>query len=127
MFSYKNIFLFGTGLLLAVLLGISCKKNDGPGYGVPTITRVTATLDSTGIDSGSLAQWVTIFGANLSSAQSVSFNDQAVVYKTMYASDTSITVQIPRVIPQNITNTVKVVTKGGTATYNFTTDRKSVV
>lgn len=121
MFSYKNIFLFGTGLLLAVLLGISCKKNDGPGYGVPTITRVTATLDSTGIDSGSLAQWVTIFGANLSSAQSVSFNDQAVVYKTMYASDTSITVQIPRVIPQNITNTVKVVTKGGTATYNFTT------
>ncbi|HTI92714.1 MAG TPA: glycan-binding surface protein [Puia sp.] len=121
MFSYKNIFLFGAGLFLTVLLGISCKKSDTPGYGVPTITRVTATLDSAGIDSGSLAQWVTIFGTHLSSAQSVSFNDQQVAYKTMYASDTSITVQIPRAIPQDITNTVRVVTKGGTATYNFTT------
>jgi hypothetical protein len=127
MFSYKNIFLFGAGLLLAVLFGTSCKKNDGPGYGMPTIARVTATLDSAGIDSGSLAQWVTIYGTNLSSAQSVSFNDQQVVYKTMYASDTSITVQIPRAIPSSVTNTIKVTTRGGTATYNFTTVVPSLV
>ncbi|HEY4288130.1 MAG TPA: glycan-binding surface protein [Puia sp.] len=119
MSGYKNIFLFGTGLLLAALLGISCKKNSGTATGLPTIVRVTATQDSAGIDSGSLAEWVTIYGTNLASAQKVSFNDQEVVYKTMYASDTSITAQIPRVIPQNVTNTVTVITKGGTATFNF--------
>jgi hypothetical protein len=117
----KNIFFLFCGLSLAGLIGVSCKKDSKPGYGVPTITRVTQTIDSTGIDSGSFTQWVIIYGTNLSSAQSVSFNDQTVAYKTFYASDTSVTAQIPRAIPKNVTNTITVTTKGGTATYQFTT------
>src|SRR5882757_7866127 len=121
MHTIKNIFLFFGGLLLAGYIGSSCKKDSNPGYGVPTITRVAQPLDSTGINSGSFTQWVIIYGTNLSSTQSVSFNDQDVPYKTLYASDTSVTVQIPRAIPQKITNTLMVTTKGGTATYNFAT------
>lgn len=108
-------------LLLAGSLGISCKKSSTPGYGVPTITYVAQPLNSSNIDSGSFTQWVIIYGTNLATTQSVSFNDQVVAYKTLYASDTSVTVQIPRAIPQDISNTVTVITKGGTATYNFTT------
>jgi hypothetical protein len=117
----KNIFFLLCGLSLAGILGNSCKKDSAPGYGTPTITRVAQPLDTTGITSGSFTQWVIIYGTNLASTQAVSFNDQSVAYKTIYSSDTSVTVQIPRAIPQNVTNTLTVTTKGGTVTYKFTT------
>jgi len=117
----KNMLFLICGLSLAGLLGVSCKKDSKPGYGVPTISRVEQPLDTTGIHSGSFTQWVIIYGSNLGSTQSVAFNDQVVTYKTIYASDSSVTVQIPRAIPNTITNTIVVTTKGGTATYNFTT------
>jgi hypothetical protein len=116
----KNILVPGF-LFLAGLYMSSCKKDSAPVYGVPTISRVAQPLDNNGIDSGSFTQWVIIYGRHLASTQSVSFNDQAVEYKMIYASDTSVTVQIPRAIPQDISNTITVTTKGGTATYNFTT------
>lgn len=120
MLNYKGIFGWAMALLLAGFFGASCKKSAGTNFGIPTITRVAQPLDSMGIDSGSFTQWVIIYGANLASTQSVTFNDQAVAYKTLYASDTSVTVQIPRAIPQNVTNKITVTTKGGTATYTFT-------
>ena len=118
MFTIKNIALLG---LLVLLIGTSCSKKSGVGYGIPSIDSVGQPLGSTTIDSGSFNQWVIIYGNNLASAQSVSFNDQSVPYQLIYASDTSVTVQIPRAIPQSVTNTIKVVTKGGTATFGFTT------
>ncbi|MBN9381792.1 MAG: IPT/TIG domain-containing protein [Chitinophagaceae bacterium] len=118
----KNILLFSiAGILLTGMLGTSCKKDSALSFGIPTITRIAQPLDSTSITSGSFTQWVIIYGTHLASTQSVSFNDQEVPYKTMYASDTSVTVQIPRAIPQNVTNTVTVTTKGGKATFQFTT------
>jgi hypothetical protein len=117
----RNIFIFLCCLTLAGIIGSSCKKDNTPAYGQPSITRVAQPLDTTSITTGSFVQWVIIYGRNLSSTQSVSFNDQTVDYKKIYASDTSVSVQIPRAIPQNVTNTIKVTTKGGTATYNFTT------
>src|SRR6187402_1463973 len=121
MLTIKNIFLFMIVGLLAGLLGTSCKKDSQPGYAMPTITRVAQPLDSSSINSGAFTQWVIIYGTNLGSTQSVTFNDQSVDYKTIYSSDTSVTVQIPRAIPKDITNTITVTTKGGTATYQFTT------
>jgi hypothetical protein len=121
MSTIKTISLAISTLLLACLLGTtSCKKNNSVNYGVPSISMVSQPLDPAQIDTGSFTQWVIIYGTNLASAQSVTFNDQAVPYADIYASDTSVTVQIPRAIPQNVSNTVKVTTKGGTATYNFT-------
>lgn len=108
-----SLLVFG-GLLTA------CKKSAPATIGVPTITRVAQPLDSAGIDSGSFTQWVIIYGTNLSTTQSVSFNDQNVPFNTLYASDSSVTVQIPRAIPQNVSNTLTVTTRGGTASYTFT-------
>ncbi|HTJ11760.1 MAG TPA: glycan-binding surface protein [Dinghuibacter sp.] len=107
-------------ILLGLLCGISCKKNDTVTYGPPSITRVAQPLDAASIDTASFTQWVIIYGNNLGSAQSVSFNDQSVSPQGFYASDTSVTVQVPRSIPQHVTNTVTVTTKTGTATFSFT-------
>ena len=106
--------------LLGLIWAVSCKKNNGVSYGVPTITSVAQPLDSTHIDTGSFTQWVIIYGTNLASAQSVTFNDQTVAFDSIYASDTSVSVRIPRAIPVKVTNTVTVTTKGGTASYAFT-------
>ncbi|MBS1606013.1 MAG: IPT/TIG domain-containing protein [Bacteroidetes bacterium] len=120
MLSYKR-FLFGAvAVFVAGLLGTACKKSSSDHYNPPTITRVARPLDTAGLTSGSFTQWVIIYGANLASTQSVSFNDQTVPYAALYASDTSVTVQIPRAIPQNVSNKITVTTKGGTATYAFT-------
>lgn len=108
------VVLFFGGLLAA------CKKSAPAAIGKPTISRVAQPLDSSNIDSGSFTQWVIIYGTNLETTQSVSFNDQTVAFTILYASDTSVTVQIPRAIPQNVSNTLTVTTKGGTATYTFT-------
>ena len=113
-FRWVAVVLCFGGLLAA------CKKSAPATAGKPTITYVAQPLDSAGIDSGSFTQWVIIYGTNLATTQSVIFNDQAVAFNTLYASDTSVTVQIPRAIPQNVTNTLTVMTKGGTATYSFT-------
>lgn len=110
---FAVVLCFG-GLLAA------CKKSATATVGKPTITYVAQPLDSVGIDSGSFTQWVIIYGTNLATTESVTFNDQTAPFNTLYASDTSVTVEIPRAIPQNVTNTLTVTTKGGTATYNFT-------
>lgn len=116
----RNIFLVICGFVLAGIIGTSCKKETAPPYGEPAIARVAQPTSGSSIDTGSFTQWLIIYGSNLASTQSVTFNDQTVAYKDIYASDTSVTVQIPRAIPKNVTNTIKVITKGGTASYNFT-------
>lgn len=121
MLNYRYFFGITLGLGIVLLFGASCKKSSAPVYGQPTISRIAQPLDSSAISSGSFTQWVIIYGTNLASTQAVSFNDQSADYKTIYASDTSVTLQIPRAIPAKITNTVTVTTKGGTATYTFTT------
>ncbi|GEM_PF-686555 len=120
MLQYKIFFRWVAVLLCFGGVFTACKKSSPAAIGTPTITRVAQPLDSTGIDSGSFTQWVIIYGTNLGTTQSVNFNDQSVPFNTLYASDTSVTVQIPRAIPQNVSNTISVKTKGGEATYTFT-------
>jgi hypothetical protein len=117
----NNIIFLFVAAGLTFVMGTACKKDSNPSWGVPTISRVAQPLDSTSIQTGSFTQWVIIYGRNLASTQSVSFNDQVVAYKNIYSTDTSVTVQIPRAIPQDKSNTITVTTKGGTVTYSFTT------
>src|ERR1700744_3719386 len=107
-------------MLLGLLLAVSCKKNDTATYGPPSITRVAQPTDAASIDTASFTQWLVIYGNNLATTQSVSFNDQTVAIKDFYASDTSVTIQVPRSIPKDVTNTITITTKSGTASYNFT-------
>lgn len=111
------ISIFGTLSLI-----YACKKtSDAPNYGLPVITRIApSTHIDTSIGSGIFNEWLIIFGTHLGSTQNVSFNGITVPYNEIYATDTSISIKIPRVIPKNVTNTIEVTTKGGTASHSFT-------
>lgn len=112
-----------TILTITVLLaGIltSCKKDNNNITGTPVISKVTTSLDhNDSIQEGALNQWVVIHGLNFSGTEKVSFDDLEIDPKDMYVRDTLISAKIPRQIPSVITHKITVVTKSGTATYDF--------
>ena len=111
------------GIALAGTLALGgCKKDDAEMCGgVPTASNVTSTTDrSTANATGSLADWVIIHGTNFCSVSKVSFNDVDVSLADAYVTATEITVQVPRSIPKNVTNTITVTTPGGTAQTKYT-------
>lgn len=110
-------------LLIALILFGSCKKEDSGDTAAPIISAVTTTTDrSTGISSGSLSEWVQIKGLHLATAQTVRFNTLEVAPSDFYATDTSVTVQIPGAIADSLTGKVTVVTRYGQADYAFTVE-----
>lgn len=117
---------FTKALVLALLAGpvalTGCKKDDTEMCGgTPTLTSVTSPTDRTKAStSGNLADWIIVTGTNLCNVSKLSFNDVEVSLADAYITSTEITVQIPRVVPKNVTNTIMVVTAGGTATTSYT-------
>jgi hypothetical protein len=117
---------FTKALLLALLAGpvalTGCKKDDTEVCGgPPTITSVTLPTDRTKVStSGNLADWIIIKGTNLCNLSQLSFNDVDVALADAYITATEITVQIPRLVPKKVTNTITVVTAGGTAQTTYT-------
>jgi hypothetical protein len=112
---------FTKALLLALLAGpvalTGCKKDDMEVCGgTPTLTGVTAPTDRTQVSmSGNLADWIIVQGTNLCNVSKLSFNDVDVSLAEAYITSTEITVQVPRVVPKNVTNTITVTTAAGTA------------
>jgi len=112
--------LFIPGILFLVLAIASCKKDGDKISGPPIISKVTTSLNhGNGITAGALNQWVVIHGKNLSGTQKVVFDDLEVNYEDIYASDTLVSVQIPRRIPAETLNKLTVTTPLGSATYEF--------
>jgi Surface glycan-binding protein B xyloglucan binding domain len=121
----RNIIIL-SGFLLLFFIVISCEKSNEI-IGDPVITNVTTSLDhSDGISEGVLNQWVMIHGYNLSSTQSVSFNNIVVEYKDIFSSDSLVSVQVPRKIPVEVTNEIVLTTKVGTANFSFQVNMPSV-
>ncbi|NML67875.1 hypothetical protein HHL22_21960 [Hymenobacter sp. RP-2-7] len=110
----------GVALAGALALG-GCKKDDADVCGgTPTLSSVTSTTDrNTASTTGALADWVILHGTNLCNASQVSFNDVDVSLTDAYVTATEITVQVPRVVPKSVTNTVTVTTAGGTAQTSY--------
>lgn len=116
---------FSTGFTKALVLGLlagpvaltGCKKDEISACGgLPTLTGVTAPTDRTQVStSGNLADWIIVQGTNLCDVNKLSFNDVDVSLADAYITATEITVQVPRVVPKNVTNTITVTTAGGTA------------
>ncbi|SFW32200.1 IPT/TIG domain-containing protein [Chitinophaga sancti] len=107
-------------LFIALVLFGSCKKDDAGDTAAPIISSVTTTTDrSTSISSGALSAWVQIKGMHLATTQTVRFNTLEVSASALYATDTSVTVQIPAAIADSLTNKVTVITKYGQADYAF--------
>ncbi|MFD1875148.1 glycan-binding surface protein [Hymenobacter bucti] len=111
------------GLALAGTLALTgCKKDDTEVCGgTPALTSVTSTTDRTQVStSGNLADWIIVKGTNLCNVSQLSFNDVDVSLADAYITATEITVQIPRVVPKKVTNTITVTTAGGTAQTAYT-------
>lgn len=114
-------------LLLAafavVSIYTSCKKDDLPNGGEPRIRYVRITnptsADSLLVGAGQ-GRLIAIIGENLEDAKEIWFNDQQASLNPTYITATSILVNIPNPIPQDITNKLKIVfSNGKTLLYDF--------
>jgi hypothetical protein len=106
----KIITLFTTALALVSIMA-SCKKDNLPYDGKPTIRYVRITnpesSDSLLIGAGQ-GNLIAIMGENLGGAKSMWFNDQQASLNPTYITNTSILVHVPTPIPTTITNKLKI-------------------
>lgn len=116
------------GLIMLLLAGSvlsfsSCEKEEE--YGAPQITNIRVTdpeQASISLTTGELGQMIVIQGENLESTQQVFFNNVEAFFNPTLATNENLIVRIPNEFPTEITNTIRVVTKGGEASYDFTVD-----
>ncbi len=101
----------------------SCEEKEN--YGTPKITSVRTTDPATAtapITSGNLGQLVVIQGENLESTQEVYFNSEKAFVNPSFVTNNNVIVRVPDDFPTEITNNIKLITKGGEAIYNFPID-----
>lgn len=126
--NFKYLYKAGLGVLLAagMLLSFqSCNEDDMDG--APTITNVRlldpekADSSVTGALPGTL---IVVQGQNLGSVLKVYFNDFEATFNSALGSNSNIIVNIPpnaptKAVEAGVSNKIKVLTKGGEATYDF--------
>ena len=119
----KRIFFFL--LVLAGFFQVACKKSNS---GAPVITRVRA-IDSTARDSFFVKAYpgtlIVLQGANFDGLEHVYFNDFDAPFNAALVSSNNITIPIPTTAPtapplSKVSNTIRVVTSHGSASYTFT-------
>jgi hypothetical protein len=126
--NFKNIGKTALGLLLAAGMLLAFQGcNDDDIDGAPAISNVRlldpAKADSslTAAEPGSL---IVIQGQNLGSVLKVYFNDFEASFNSALGSNSNIIVTIPanaptKAVDAGVPNKIKVLTKGGEATYDF--------
>jgi hypothetical protein len=94
----------------------SCEKDDLPNGGEPRIRYVRVTnpesADSLLIGAGQ-GNLIAIMGENLQDAREIWFNDQRASLNPTYITSTTILVNVPSPIPQEINNKVKIIFGNG--------------
>ena len=118
--------MFGLGLLLTGSALTSCE--DQPDKyemtdGVPTIHYIrmadVAVKDSL-ITGAYMQNTICIVGDNLRSIYKLFFNDQEATLNTSFMTDNTLIVDVPKNIPEVVTNKLYMVTKGqDTVAYDF--------
>ena len=89
-------------------------------YGPPSIRKVATPADTaTALSSGALTQMIIIQGNNLTDVKTILFNDVEVDLSTIYATRYKITLPIPRILPEEVSNTLTVTTDKGTTNFPF--------
>lgn len=126
--NFKYLYKACLGVLLAagMLLSFqSCNEDDMDG--APTITNVRL-LDPEKADSSVTAALpgtlIVVQGQNLGSVLKVYFNDFEASFNSALGSNSNIIVNIPpnaptKAVEAGVSNKIKVLTKGGEATYDF--------
>ncbi|WEK33410.1 MAG: glycan-binding surface protein [Candidatus Pseudobacter hemicellulosilyticus] len=97
-----------------VLLYTACNKDDDGGTPLVSYVRVMdpASADSLLIGAGQ-GNMVAIIGENLGKAKEVWFNDQKAYLVPTYITSTSIITVVPSNIPENISNTMRIIFSNG--------------
>jgi hypothetical protein len=114
----KRGILISLVALLAISV-VSCKDDDDLPE-PPAFQKITTIKDmETSVTEGNMGDWIAIQGANLEQADSVLFNDVAVPMKDAYYEKNVLYTQIPVKLPQNVTNKVTIMTKGGDVSFDF--------
>jgi hypothetical protein len=112
---YSSIRLFLV-VLLGTVLSVSC-SDDESGCGTPEITRVsTAQNRAETIAGGNMGDFIIIQGHDLCGVQSLLINDVEVDLRQAFITPAEITLQIPRVVPQEVSNQITLTTGGGSVT-----------
>lgn len=118
--------LLGVILLCSALYLSSCSEDDE--FGVPSISGIRITdperKDSTFVQSFR-DQLIVIQGQNLGDVTEIYMNNESVYINPAFVTATNIIIGIPEDLPfegkdPTLPNTIRVVTPGGEASYNFT-------
>lgn len=109
-------FLFIAAMFLAIS---SCSKDDSL-PGLPKVSKISPLKElGTTISEGNMGDWIAIQGDNLETAKTIMFNDASVDMQGVYYENNVLYLQIPVVMPTDITNKVKVVTASGEMEFSF--------
>lgn len=121
-FLYSSILFF---LLTGMLFFTACEKEES--YSTPKISKIRAIHKDSTLTTGELGQMVVIEGQNFNGLEKVYFNSEAATINLALTTDKHIIVNIPNQFPTEITNSVKVQTKGGSTEFNFEVEIPSPV
>lgn len=110
---------------LAALTAISCSDvvnmdegwdADDVSTGAPSIRKIAASADTaTVITTAALNQSIAIFGDNLTDVESITINDLSLDLSQIYAKRHRLELVVPRKLPGEVNNTLRIVTKRGEA------------
>ena len=114
---------YTTAAVLAACAAISCSDvvnidegwdPDNVSTGAPSIRKIAASADtSTVITTAALNQSIAIFGDNLTDLESVTINDLSLDLTQVYAKRHRLELVVPRKLPGEVNNTLRIVTKRG--------------
>ena len=125
----RNIFksaVATTVVLLILIAGVglySCKKDSTSGL-MPSITNFRVVEKDSAITAGAFGLTIAVIGQNLQDVQEVWFNDLKSALNPNFVTSTNIICAIPKTLPSQITNKIKLVTKSG---LEYTADFKVIL
>jgi Surface glycan-binding protein B xyloglucan binding domain len=120
----KRVLLFI--IVLAGLVQFACKKNSSGGQPVVKDVRSVTPAEADSFFTSALpGTLIVIQGSGFNGLQAVYFNDTAVAFNPVYATNTNIIVTIPATAQTaatdpSVPSVIKIVTSHGTVSYPFT-------
>ena len=95
----------------------SCNEDES--YPTPSIMNVRPTADNNPITEGNFGDVIAIQGTGFGSTQEVWFNTVMAEFNPTLVTDNNIILSIPSDFPEEINDKITVVTKGGSAEFDF--------
>ncbi len=106
--------LFTILTVFAILISCTDDNNDSKECGTPVIGDVKYTvLDSVATESATLGEWVVIYGSNFCDVSEIYFNDISASLRNAYIKSDYISINVPRALPVEETNTITLITSKG--------------